>query len=1005
VARRRRIPESTYRLQFHAKFTFQDATRIVPYLHELGITDLYASPYLKARPGSMHGYDITDHRTLNPEIGNQEDYDQLVAALHRAGMGQLLDTVPNHMGIHASANPWWHDVLENGPASPYALYFDIAWFASPRPELHGKILLPILGDPYGKVLESQQLQLVYQGGEFSLHYYDHHLPIAPRSYAQILGPCVDELKQQLGEESMALLEYQSILTAVRNLAPRTETDPARLEEHQREKEVIKRRLSKLTEESPEVRTAIEQAVARLNGSAGEPHSFDLLDQLLEDQAYRLSFWRVASDEINYRRFFDVNDLAALSTERPEVFQATHELIFNLLREGKVNALRIDHPDGLYDPRQYLWRLQHQYLMTIARALESETPQFQGVAWENIEPDLSKAVDDYLVEVATRGQWPLYVVVEKILGAEEQLPEDWATYGTSGYDFLNQIGGLFVDTTAERAFSRLYHDWAEDETAFSRMVYQKKILIMSVSLSSELNMLAHQLDRLAQQDRWSRDFTLHSIRQGLRAVIACFPVYRSYITEEGFSDADRNYVQRAVRRAKLNNRALSPSLFDFVRDLLLRKPPHTEDVDGAYQAEQVRFAGKFQQVTAPVMAKGLEDTTFYVYNRLVSLNEVGGDPGRFGQTPAGLHRYLQQRQARWPASMSATSTHDTKRSEDVRARIDVLSEMPDEWLQALGRWSQLNGSHRVQLDEDTTAPDPNEEYLLYQTLLGAWPLDPYTPEEYARFVQRIQEYLRKALHEAKVHTSWTNPDPAYDQAIDQFVAKVLDPKSSPDFLGDFRGFQHELSHFGLLNALSQVLLKAAAPGVADVYQGTELWDFSLVDPDNRRPVDFELRRRLLADLDARAADAGPHLARFAAELLRNKENGLIKLYLLSRVLRWRRAHPGLLSGGTYVPIEFTGPQADHLFGFLRQYDNEAALVIVPRLYRKLLRAETKEPLGAAVWASTTMALPASAPSSAWTNLFTGECVDSKPTMSVATLLAHFPVAVLTMVPSRARNEVE
>jgi (1->4)-alpha-D-glucan 1-alpha-D-glucosylmutase len=1000
VERRRRLPESTYRLQFHASFTFRAAADIVPYLHALGITHLYASPYLKARHGSMHGYDITDHRALNPEIGTPADYDALVAALHQAGLGQILDTVPNHMGIHASENPWWHDVLENGPASPYARYFDIAWFASPRPELHGKLLLPILGEPYGQVLESQQLHLSYANGAFFLNYYDHSLPVAPRSYGLVLVTCLEELKQQLGENALPLVEYQSILTAVRNLPPRAESDPGRLEEHQREKEVVKRRLAQLCTDSAEIATMLERTVARFNGTPGQPHTFDLLDRLLEEQAYRLSFWRVASDEINYRRFFDVNDLAALSMEREEVFTATHELIFALLQGSKVDGLRIDHPDGLYDPKQYLWRLQHRYLLTVARGLESESPQFQNVPWENIEPELSKALERHLAQLAERGgPWPLYVVVEKILGGEEQLRADWATYGTSGYDFLNQVSGLFVDAAQEGAFTRLYHDWSENETPFARLVYQNKVLITAISMSSELNMLAHQLDRLAQQDRWSRDFTLHAIRQGLRAVIACFPVYRSYITEEGFSDADRHYVQRAVRLAKINNRAMSPALFDFIRDLVLQKPPRPDFADELYQAEQRRFAGKFQQVTAPVMAKGLEDTAFYVYNRLISLNEVGGDPSRFGQSPAGLHRYLQQRQARWPWAMSTTATHDTKRSGDVRARIHVLSEMPEEWLQALGRWSQLNQEHRVAIEEDVTAPDPNEEYLLYQTLLGAWPLEPTTPDEYNAFVQRTQEYTRKVLHEAKVHTSWINPDPAYDAAVSQFIARILDPKAAPNFLGDFRAFQHEVSHFGLFSALSQVLLKTAAPGVPDTYQGTEIWDFSLVDPDNRRPVDFARRRQMLADLDERVEAAGRRLPHLAEELTRTKEDGRIKLYVLSRVLRYRREHPGLLSAGAYVPLECVGAKAEHAFAFLRQQGEEAALVVAPRLYRRLLDAETKLPLGRDVWQDTELVLPKEVAQASWRNLFTGETLQPGatqrgPALPLAEIVAHFPVALLT-----------
>jgi (1->4)-alpha-D-glucan 1-alpha-D-glucosylmutase len=957
----------------------------VPYLHELGVTHLYASPYLKARPGSMHGYDIIDHRVLNPEIGTPADHQALVDGLHAAGMGQILDTVPNHMGVHASANPWWSDVLENGPASLYALYFDIAWYASPRPELHGKLLLPILGDVFGKVLESQQIRLAYAGGTFTLSYFDHCLPVAPRSYALILTQGLDELKQQLADDALPLTEYQSILSSIRNLPPAEDSDAARLTEHQREKEVIKRRLGKLGDDSVEVRTALERTVERYNGTPGEPRSFDLLEQLLDAQSYRLAFWRVASDEINYRRFFDINDLAALSMEREEVFRATHELILDMLQSGQLDGLRIDHPDGLYDPRQYLWRLQHHYLLTLARTLAG------AEGWEEIEPELSQALVRHLAKIgADGGPWPLYVVVEKILGPDEPLPTDWCCDGTSGYDFLNQIGGLFVDTAHERAFTRFYQDWIEDETPRPQLIYQKKTLIMQVAMSSELNMLAHQLDRLAQRERWSRDFTLHALRNGLRAVIACFPVYRSYITEEGYSDIDRHYVQRAVRLAKLNNRALSTALFDFVRDSLLKKPAGQEETS-ARPLEEKRFAGKFQQVTAPVMAKGLEDTAFYVYNRLIALNEVGGDPGRFGQPPAGLHRYLQQRQGRWPYAMATTSTHDTKRSEDVRARIQVLSEMPDEWQQAVLRWAKLNESHRVPLEESATAPDPNEEYFLYQTLLGAWPLDP-SAEEHATFIKRIQEFMRKALHEAKVHSSWINPDPVYDEAVTQFIARILDDKTAPDFLADFRSFQVELSHFGFCNALAQVVLKAAAPGVADTYQGTELWDFSLVDPDNRRPVDYGLRRRLLADLDAQAAEAGARLHQFARELADTKESGLIKLYVLSRLLRYRRDKPGLFSAGSYVPIEGAGSKADHVFAFARQRDRDTVLVIVPRLVRTLLSAARTLPLGSDVWGETFLQLPDNLAATAWQSLFTGEQL-SGPRLAVADVLANFPVALL------------
>jgi (1->4)-alpha-D-glucan 1-alpha-D-glucosylmutase len=998
-----RLPSATYRLQFHAGFTFRAAAALVPYLHELGISHCYASPYLKARPGSTHGYDIIDHRQLNPEIGSEEDYNAWVAALHEYGMGQILDTVPNHMGIAGNENAWWNDVLENGPSSLYAGFFDILWQSSQRPQLHGKVLLPILGDPYGKVLESGQVRLEYAAGAFALGYFEHRFPVEPRSYELILGCRLEELAQRLPAEDPALIEYQSILTAVRNLPPPTETDPARVAERQREKEVIKRRLAALTQDSAPVRAFLEETVALFNGEPGKPHSFDRLDELLNQQAYRLAFWRVASDEINYRRFFDINELAALSMERPEVFAATHELILRLLAEDRVNGLRIDHPDGLYDPRQYLRQLQESYLLARARRIFESDPAFQGMEWKEVEGPLAEQIRQLLgARGAERGtpngerrappappcEWPLYVVVEKILGPNEPLPADWATCGTTGYDFLNQVNGLFVDAAGEGPLTRFYREWTQDDTPFSDLVYQKKSLILRVALSSELHMLAYQLDRLAQRHRTSRDFTFASLRLALREIIACFPVYRSYISEGAVHDTDRRYVERAVTRAKARNPAISSAVFNFVRDMLLLKYP--ESASEEERAEQRRFVGKFQQVTAPVMAKGLEDTAFYCYNRLLSLNEVGGDPARFGVAPAALHRYLKERRERWPAALSTTATHDTKRGEDVRARLNVLSELPDEWQAAVGRWSKWNEPHRTVVDE-APAPDPNEEYLLYQTLIGAWPLEPYGVEEYADFVERIQRYMQKAVHEAKVHTSWINPNPPYDEAVQQFVARTLDPQVSGAFLEDLRAFQRRVSHFGLFNALAQALLKLTAPGVPDTYQGTEVWDFSLVDPDNRRPVDYERRQRMLAEL------AGPPQPQRARALTAAKEDGRIKLYLTSRALRCRAEQAELFTAGEYLPLDVEGARKDHVFAFARRHEQRWAVVAVPRLLTRLLAGPSALPLGRAVWHDTTLVLPKEAPPRL-RHVFTGETLEAaeregKRCLDLADGFAHFPVALL------------
>jgi (1->4)-alpha-D-glucan 1-alpha-D-glucosylmutase len=991
----RYVPESTYRVQFHAGFTFRDALQMVPYLHELGITHCYASPFLQARPGSTHGYDITNHQAFNPEIGTEADYAALCQALEAHGMGQVLDIVPNHMSVAPNENAWWRDVLENGPASPYAGFFDIAWSASPRVEMHDRVLLPTLGKSYGAALESQEIRLEYTAGVFTLHYFDHGFPVAPQSYAMILEHRRDELVTLLEGDAEILAEYDSVLTAIRHLPRRSETDPAQVAECQREKEVIKRRLAALTDAHPAVQEFITQNLGRFNGTPGDLGSFDLLDTLLQAQAYRLCHWRVASEEINYRRFFDINDLAALSIEKPEVFAATHGLILRLLSEGKVHGVRIDHPDGLYDPQQYLYRLQQHYVRCVAHRLLQTDPTYRECSAQEVETLLDTALASASSAENVALRQPLYIAVEKILGVPEALREDWPVAGTSGYDFLNVLNGLFVEAGNRGAFTRLYRDWTQDLRTFADVVYDAKRLIMQVSLSSEVHMLAYQLDRLAQQHRRSRDFTFNSLRYALQEVIACFPVYRSYIVTDVLHPDDQRYVQQAVFRAQRKNPAVSRELFEFVQDMLLLKSPTL--VSEAGQAEQPRFMGKFQQVTAPVMAKGLEDTAFYVYNRLLSLNEVGNAADRFGASPEELHRTLQERQAKWPWALSVLSTHDTKRSEDVRARLNVLSELPEEWQACLKRWGDLNAPYRQELDEGLV-PDANEEYLLYQTLLGAWPLEPYTAEEYATFVERIQAYMLKALHEAKVHTSWVNPNPAYDEAIQQYVAKILTAQTNKAFLDDFRACQRRISHYGLFNSLSQTLLKITAPGVPDTYQGTELWDFSLVDPDNRRPVDYARRHQMLRGLQAKTTAAGGDRRGLAQELLSTREDGRLKLYVTSLALHCRRTSPGLFASGDYLPAQGRGAKRAHVFGFSRCQGDHGAIVAVPRLMARLLADGHAAPLGEAVWQDTRLCVSGIDPQRPWRHVFTGAPVrfaveDGQPTLAVAELMAQCPVALL------------
>jgi len=957
-----RIPVSTYRIQLNRTCTFRDVAKLVPYLHDLGISDLYCSPYFTAVPGSMHGYDVVDPTTLNPEIGTEEDYRAMVDELHQRGMGQLLDVVPNHMGISLQINGWWQDVLENGPSSPYASFFDIDWDPM-KPELRDKVLLPILGDQFGVVLENQELRLVHQDGRFVIRYYDHCLPVAPKPSALILAHQVDALIREAGSNSPQVMELESIITALKHLPSRLDRASESVAERYREKEIIKRRLAALVKGSAMIQVFLDENVRLLNGTKGDPRSFDLLDQVLNDQAYRLAYWRVAAEEINYRRFFDINELAAIRMENPEVFEETHRLLFRLVKEGAVTGLRIDHVDGLYDPADYLNKLQR---------------------WARKElPTRSEATDR-----------PLYVLVEKILGVNEQLPANWPVFGTTGYDFLGWLNGLFVDHTNERVFGTIYTRFIGRVEPFDELTYRCKQLIMQASMASELSVLGHQLDRLSERDRRSRDFTLNSLTHAIQEIIACFPVYRTYITGEadGILDRDRMFVWQAVTHAKRRNPAVSGSVFDFVRDLLLKSSSHTEqDREG-----RLKFVKKFQQITSPVTAKGIEDTAYYRYHRLISLNEVGADPQQFGIAPSLVHHQWKSRQEHRSASLSATSTHDTKRSEDVRARLNVLSELPKEWKTHVTRWHKMNRGFKTKARGESV-PGSNEEYLLYQTLIGVWPLERMNEQDYSRFVERIQAYMNKAIKEAKEHTSWVSPAAEYEEAIKQFVAKLLDRSTSNPFLEDFLPFQERVAQYGLYNSLSQMLVKTAAPGVPDFYQGTELWDFSLVDPDNRRPVDFSERAKLLAELN-KAAAATPGRMALIQDLFAQRVDGRIKLFLAAEALRYRRDHRALFQSGEYVPLHGTGEKCAHVFAFARIHSEESMVTVIPRLLTGVMPDARTPPLGEEVWKDTWLTLPAWGEGTQVRNIFTGDVLravtrDGCQVLAVGEIFLHSPVAWL------------
>jgi (1->4)-alpha-D-glucan 1-alpha-D-glucosylmutase len=974
-----RIPTATYRVQFNRAFKFCDAKAIVAYLHDLGISDCYASPVLKTPADSDNGYDVCDHSQLNPVLGSEDDFEAFTSALSKHGLGLILDIVPNHMGIGEACNVWWMDVLENGPSSSYASYFDIDWHPV-NPQLENKVLLPILEDQYGNVLEEGKLRLAYEDGAFFIHYYDSKLPLGPRTYSSILGHRLDQLTETLGKDHESLQELQSILTAISYLPPGTEVDPEKLEERKREKEIIKRRIASLLQADPQVRGAIDMALREFNGTVGEPQSFDLLDRLIEAQPYRLAFWRVAGEEINYRRFFDIDKLAAIRVELPEVFQATHQLIFRFLAEGKATGLRVDHPDGLWDPAAYFRQLQQSY------TTQRIPPLHDTLANSNRTPT---------------PPWPLYVIAEKILSKGESLPEDWAVYGTTGYDFLNQVNGIFVAHANREAVDKIYRDFIGKETNFRNLINSTKKMTMLISLASEINSLSHQLDRISERNRHYRDFTLNSLTFAIREVVACLSVYRTYndASTGTVAERDQKYIKAAVEEAKRRNPRTARALFDFIQETLLLSNLqhfHVED-----RRQVIDFVMELQQLTGPVMAKAVEDTAFYVYNRLTSLNEVGGDPEQFGLPLESFHRQNVNRQRDWPHSIIATSTHDTKRSEDVRARINVLSEIPTEWDTALTRWSRLNADKKSAVDAEL-APDRNDEYLFYQTLVGAYPVESCTSEEFADFRERIGAYMEKAIKEAKVHTSWVNPNEAYDHAVIKFVKDVLvaDPENS--FLSDFKQFHRRVAYPGMLSSLSQTLLKIASPGVPDFYQGTELWDHSLVDPDNRRPVDFSKRIKLLEELKQREKENRPA---FIQDLLSRWVDGKIKLYVTYKGLSFRRSQRSLFEGGNYLPIDVSDGVREHVCAFVRQKGKAWTLVAVPRLITQLLKPE-RPPLGEETWGSSGLVLPEDAPE-CWLNIFTAEELKVIPSegrrlLRLASTFQSFPLALLTPLKSETSD---
>jgi malto-oligosyltrehalose synthase len=971
------VPYATYRLQFHQGFGFADAAALIPYLAELGVTHVYASPYLRAKPGSLHGYDIIDHNAINPEVGDNESFAGYCAALSEHGVGQILDFVPNHVGIFGTANRWFLDVLAWGEDSAFSEYFDIDWHPA-KPELHGKLLVPLLGDHYGAVLTNGELKLSIDATEdgFSVWYYEHRLPVSPTTYTQILRPAIDRLVQT-DENAGAPEARLGLLAAGFNELKRpARTRPARLARVALA-ERLRVDLGEELRNNAAFRQQVETVVMEMNGIAGEPLSFKRLHKLLEGQNYRLAYWRVAAEEINYRRFFQINELAGIRVELPEVFEAIHALVFRWIDQGLLHGLRIDHVDGLFDPQQYLQRLQHRY----------REGRNRGDAADPADPDGAPG--------------DLYVVVEKILSSHESLPNGWPVAGTTGYEFLNRVNGLFVDPDGEPELTATYEAFVGDMPSFREMAYRGRKLAMEQELASELRVLANEINHLTEGSWYIRDYTLVGVRQALREIVASFPVYRTYVDWHGIRPEDRRDIDWAVAHGRRRSDRSDLSVFDFLHELLTTELGRGR-IPAVNRREVRRLAMKFQQYTGAVMAKGLEDTAFYRYNRLLSLNEVGGEPTRFGVSVAAFHRDSQETTRRWPHTMLSTATHDTKRGEDVRARINVLSELPGEWAECLQRWSLQNRRHKSELNGEP-APSANDEYLFYQTLIGAWPVelmgptDP-DPEQLDYLRERMSEYMLKAVREAKAHSSWTNQDAAYEQALGTFVERALDGRVRNPFLESIWPVARSFAIAGVVNSLAQTTLKLTTPGVPDIYQGCELWDLSLVDPDNRRPVDFGGRETVLRMLRERW-DEGSSNVQLVADLLNDWPSGAVKLFVTWRLLQLRRATPDVFLHGSYQPVDAEGPCAGNLCAFLRLHGDAAALVVVPRLVTRLRSRDAIWPIVAAEWSETTLLLPAMA-AATMRNAFTGEPLTLEDAdgggtrLSLGKALENFPVGVCT-----------
>lgn len=850
------VPIATYRVQLNADFNFKKLAAVLPYLSELGISHVYASPIFQAQRGSSHGYDIVDPNRISSQLGGEAGFEEANNVAAECGIRWVQDIVPNH-AAYSMENQMIFDLFLNGMDSRFCRYFDIDW-ENPSSRLRGKILAPFLEEPYVDCLEQRSIQFIRLGREFAVKYKELEFPLTKGSYSELVN---------FGEEAQ-----------------------------------------------------IDAELKQYNSN------FLLLDGLLSRQVYALDYWQTVSKRINYRRFFDIAGLIGVCVEDPLVFDATHQLISRLLKEKKIAGVRVDHIDGLYEPELYLERLR------------------------NICPDA-------------------YIVVEKILGQKEQLPPSWPVEGTTGYDFLNQLNGFFVEKSAEEAFSKLYKRFSKCSEDFSSLLYSCRKKVIQMSFMGDIDNLARLLKNFLLRRAYGENCTQKRLSQALVEVFACFPIYRTYVTKEHRESTGLFYFQAALKEAKLRNDKIVKEICAIDRLL--------HEVN--FSSEALEVIMRIQQFTGAAMAKGFEDTALYVYCRLLSLNEVGGNPSIFGISKEDFHRFNQTKQLKWHLSMNATATHDTKRGEDARARLNVLSEIPNQFAIELRKWRKINKTKKI-LADNSSSPDGREEYFIYQTLLGSLPFDLELVQD---FVGRVQSFMVKSLREAKIHSSWLLPNFVYEDAVTDFVHKILDKKRGAEFLGEFLTFQKEIAFYGILNSLAQVLLKLTSPGVPDFYQGTELWDLNLVDPDNRRSVDFRKRKEFLEEF-IKVVPPNP------VELLKSYSNGKVKLYVTHKLLAARRNYPSLFTEGSYIPLGVKGSYADHVFAFCRKIGSQYAISVASRFLTGLLKSDSL--FQEIRWGDTRLCLPSELPKN-WVDVFTENEFAIDEYLPVSEILTHFPIALL------------